>query len=71
VHGSRRLDPEQLEKVAVAAAFHDLGIWTDGTFDYLPPSIRLAREWLGQSGKAEWEPEISVKWTTERPTRAR
>ena len=26
----RRLDPEQLEKVAVAAAFHDLGIWTDG-----------------------------------------
>jgi hypothetical protein len=55
----RRLDPDQLEKVAVAAAFHDLGIWTDGTFDYLPPSIRLAREWLGQSGKAEWAPEIS------------
>jgi hypothetical protein len=24
----------------VALAFHDLGIWTDGTFDYLPPSVR-------------------------------
>jgi len=26
-------DPEQLEKSAIVAAFHDLGIWTDGTFD--------------------------------------
>ena len=31
-----------LEKVALAAAFHDLGIWTAHTFDYLAPSIRLA-----------------------------
>jgi hypothetical protein len=28
-------DPERLEKMASAAAFHDLGIWTDGTFDDL------------------------------------
>ena len=33
---------ERLEKIAIAAAFHDTGIWVDGTFDYLPPSIRLA-----------------------------
>ena len=25
---------ERLEKIAVAAAFHDLGIWTDRAFDY-------------------------------------
>ena len=31
-----------LEKVAVAAAFHDLGIWTNKTFDYLSPSMALA-----------------------------
>ena len=31
-----------LEKVALAAAFHDLGIWTARTFDYLAPSIDLA-----------------------------
>jgi len=53
-------DPEQLEKVAIAAAFHDMGIWTDGTFDYLPPSVRLATNYLVQSGRAEWTPEISV-----------
>ena len=28
-----------IEKIAVAAAFHDLGIWTNKTFDYIPPSI--------------------------------
>ncbi len=55
----RALDPDQLEKVAIAAVFHDLGIWTDGTFDYLPPSVRLARGWLGERGRSDWAPEIS------------
>ena len=27
------------DAVQIAAAFHDLGIWTDNTLDYLPPSI--------------------------------
>ena len=35
-------NPEQLHKIAIAAALHDMGIWTAGTFDYLPPSVRLA-----------------------------
>lgn len=35
-------EPEELQKMAIAAAFHDLGIWTDGTFDYLPPSKAVA-----------------------------
>ena len=52
-------DPEQLEKMAIAAAFHDLGIWTDGTFDYLSPSVKLASAYLVQSGRAECAPEIS------------
>jgi HD domain len=51
--------PEQLEKMAIAAAFHDLGIWTDGTFDYLQPSVRLASAHLAQAGRAEWTPEIT------------
>ena len=29
----------ELEKIAVAAVFHDLGIWTNGTFDYIAPSM--------------------------------
>ena len=51
--------PEQLEKFCIAAAFHDLGIWTDGTFDYLQPSIRLAADHLDLSGRPEWKPEIT------------
>ena len=52
-------DPQQLQKMAIAAAFHDMGIWTDGTFDYLQPSIRLAGDYLVQSGRPEWTPEVT------------
>jgi hypothetical protein len=37
---------DRLDEVAIAAAFHDLGIWTDHTFDYIPPSTALARKYL-------------------------
>jgi hypothetical protein len=50
---------EQVEKIAVAAAFHDLGIWTARTFDYLAPSVELARAHLASLGKAEWIGEIT------------
>jgi hypothetical protein len=50
---------EEIEKVAIAAAFHDLGIWTDRTFDYLTPSVSLARAYLSDSGRPEWIPEIT------------
>jgi hypothetical protein len=53
-------DLEQLQKLAIAAAFHDMGIWTDGTFDYLQPSVTLATNYLVQSGRAAWTPEISA-----------
>jgi hypothetical protein len=53
-------DPEQLQKMAIAAAFHDMGIWTDGTFDYLQPSVRVAIAHLDRSGRAEWTPEITA-----------
>jgi hypothetical protein len=33
----------ELEKLAAAAVFHDLGIWTHKTFDYIAPSVALAR----------------------------
>jgi hypothetical protein len=53
-------EPAQIEKIAIAAAFHDLGIWTHGTFDYLAPSIELARGWLEGRGKGRWNAEISA-----------
>ena len=37
-------DRADLEKIAVAAVFHDLGIWTNRTFDYIAPSVALAGE---------------------------
>ena len=49
-----------LEKVAIAAAFHDLGIWTDGTFDYLKPSAKLAIEHLTIAGLESWIHEIEA-----------
>ena len=54
------LDPSGLETIAIAAAFHDLGIWTDKTFDYLEPSVRLAEAHLVRSGNKEWTAEISA-----------
>lgn len=52
--------PDRLEKIAIAAAFHDIGIWTAGTFDYLQPSIRVATAYLAESAHTGWTAEISA-----------
>lgn len=41
------------KQLAIASAFHDIGIWTANTFDYLEPSVRLAKEYLQQNGLSE------------------
>lgn len=41
------------EKIAIAAVFHDIGIWTHSTFDYLQPSIALARHYCEQQGLSQ------------------
>jgi hypothetical protein len=51
-------DPVLREKIAIAAAFHDLGIWTKGRFDYLEPSAALADIHLSNIGKQQWGQEI-------------
>jgi len=55
-----RVDPE---KIAVAAVFHDLGIWTNSTFDYIAPSVALARGYLAANGRAAWIAEIETAIT--------
>jgi hypothetical protein len=50
----------EVEKIAVAAVFHDLGIWTNNTFDYIVPSVTIAREHLAARGMADWIPEIEA-----------
>lgn len=53
-------DKEGIDRFAIAAAFHDLGIWSDHTVDYLPPSIRLAQEWLVEHDLSHWSEEITL-----------
>lgn len=48
------------QKLIVAGCFHDLGIWTHHTFDYLEPSMGLAQDWLAKSGRADWSEEIRL-----------
>ena len=36
------------DKYAIAAVFHDIGIWTNNTIDYLNPSVAQARNYLLQ-----------------------
>ena len=48
----------ELEKIAVAAVFHDLGIWTNGTFDYIAPSMALAHDYLVARGREDWTGDV-------------
>ena len=54
------LKPAQKEKVIIAGAFHDLGIWTEDTLDYLPPSVNLAKAYLKQRNQKKWSAEIAL-----------
>ena len=51
---------EERKKIIIAGGFHDLGIWTNSTVDYLPPSINLAKEYLKQNSLEQWVPEIEL-----------
>lgn len=51
---------EEREKIIIAGCFHDLGIWSNDTFDYLPPSVVLAKDYLEKNRLEEWIPEIEL-----------
>jgi len=53
-------DKTNHKKYAIAAVFHDLGIWSSKTFDYLNPSIALAENYLIKNEKEPWIEEISL-----------
>jgi hypothetical protein len=50
---------DERQKVAIAAGFHDLGIWSARTVDYLPPSIAGAADYLKRNDLANWSVEIA------------
>ena len=47
------------EKIQIAGCFHDIGIWTNNTLDYLAPSTWCAEEYLAQKEHIEWTDEIT------------
>ena len=51
---------EERQKLIIAACFHDLGLWSEKTVDYLPPSVILAREYLEQQNLENWSTEIEL-----------
>jgi len=48
------------EKIVIAGCFHDLGIWSGRTFDYLPPSVDAAKEYLRKKRLENLAPEIAL-----------
>lgn len=51
---------EEQEKIIIAACFHDIGLWTENTVDYIPPSIPPALEYLRKNNLKDWSAEIEL-----------
>ncbi|MBT3048834.1 MAG: hypothetical protein G8D61_00610 [gamma proteobacterium symbiont of Ctena orbiculata] len=51
---------EEREKIIIAGAFHDIGIWIDDTVDYIPPSLPPAVDYLTKRGCESWADEIKL-----------
>jgi hypothetical protein len=55
---SSSLSAEDADKVAIAAAFHDLYVF-DG-LDYLEPSMEAAAAYLRETGRVDWDREVAL-----------
>lgn len=51
---------KELDQIAVAVAFHDLGIWSDKTLDYLDPSAEHAKAYLIARGREADVPAVEA-----------
>lgn len=54
---------EEREKIIIAAAFHDIGIWIEDTVDYIPPSLPPAMQYLKTRKLDAWSTEIELMIT--------
>ena len=54
------LSDEQRQKIIIASAHHDIGLWSEGTVDYLPPSIVEAKKYCQQHQLQHWGEEIAL-----------
>jgi hypothetical protein len=54
---------EYCDKIATAVAFHDIGLWTAKTVDYIDPSEEEGMKYLTSVGKTAWKEEVSLMIT--------
>lgn len=54
------LNEVEQQKLQLALAFHDLGLFTEDTVDYLPPSMALADKYLKEHHLENWQAEIAL-----------
>ncbi len=56
----RECSDEEMHRIAVAACFHDIGLWSDNTLDYIPPSVAQVQKYLSQEALESWTEEVSL-----------
>ena len=56
----RPCNEEEQTKLAIAASFHDIGLWSDHTVDYIPPSVFQVKQYLASNGLETWSKEIGL-----------
>ncbi|MFY0626949.1 MAG: hypothetical protein JXR07_11675 [Reichenbachiella sp.] len=54
----KEIDQTTQEQLAIAASFHDLGIWTHNSMDYLGPSSDLSDQYIKENAMNN---EVSVR----------
>ncbi len=59
----RACSDEEKQKIVIAACFHDIGLWTARTFDYLSPSVPPAQQYLTEKGLEKWSQEVELMIT--------
>jgi hypothetical protein len=63
IHFTQALHPcsaQDKHKLVIAAAHHDIGIWSDHTVDYLPPSRVQVLRYLRTKGLSAWAEEVGL-----------
>jgi len=51
-------DEETRKRITIAGIFHDIGIWSEGTFDYWEPSVYWAKRFLASNELLDWQPQV-------------
>ncbi len=54
---------EEKDKIIIAGAFHDIGIWIEDTVDYIPPSLPPVIKYLKMRNLEAWSTEIELMIT--------